>query len=922
MWACNRLEVNEIADDVPTASGMALALQAAFPATIIVRKELSSRSAEMAEEVGTASLLRFGVFELDLRTGELRKSGELVRLAPQPFRLLALLAGKPGQLVTHEELQRELWHDGTIVDYEQGLRFVVRKARAALGDHSNSPRYIETLPRRGYRFIAPVEAVAASAGLPLTSAAEQGAHPAPARPPWRHLPLQRTRLIGRKKELDDLKQLLFKPDVRLVVLTGTGGAGKTRLAAQLAEEATEKFKENIYFISLAMISDPNLVVPTIAAELGVRESAGESIIDTLKEHLRQLGRSPLLLILDNFEQVVAAAPAVANLLEDTPLLKILATSRALLNLYGEHEFVVPPLSLPDLERLPDLETLAKNPAVSLFVERAAALKPRFKLTSKNMRDVAEICTRLDGLPLAIELAAARIRILPPAAMLARLQSRLQLLTAGPRDLPRRQQALRATLDWSYDLLEPAEKKVFRRLSAFVSGFTLEAAEAVTNAGGDLDVKVFDAVASLVDKNLVLQSEQGGDEPRFRMLETVREYAAELLMMNQGEAEIHRAHAAYCLVLAEEGSAPLTGPRGHAWLDRFNMEQANFRAALEWAVRTSNVEWGFRMGIALYPYWLRHARPAEGADCLQALLNLPAGEKSGSKSQRLRAKALMALATIEIQRGKSADAESGSKEAIAIYRELGDLSGMAVAAHHLAMLQYSQGNFVEARSMLQQAIRLWQDAGDLVSAAHATVNLADTRKAEGDLAAALSLYQECLSTFRRLGNREGMASSLDRQGDIELGKGDGAAARSLYNQALGIFRELEDQRGIARTLIDLGHAACSEGDYESGQELYAEGLKLFSESGEIQEITRSVEGMALAAAAAGNPERALRLGGAAGALRKRFGIPLTPSAHTQVERGLEDARRHMVPAEAARAWMDGASMNLKAAIKYALREGPA
>jgi predicted ATPase len=686
------------------------------------------------------------------------------------------------------------------------------------------------------------------------------------------------------------------------------GAGKTRLAVQLAEEATEKFKDNVYFISLAMISDPNLVIPAIAGALSVRESSSEPIVETLKEHLRLSGRSPLLLILDNFEQVVAAAPVVANLLEATPLLKILVTSRCLLNLYGEHEFIVPPLSLPDLERLPDLETLAKNPAVSLFVERAAALKPRFKLTSNNMRDVAEICARLDGLPLAIELAAARIKLLSPAAMLARLQTRLQWLTGGPRDLPRRQQTLRATLDWSYDLLEPAEKKVFRRLSAFVSGFTMEATEAVTNAKGDLDVKVFDAVASLVDKNLVLQSEQSGDEPRFRMLETIREYAAELLATNQEEA-IHRAHAAYCLVLAEEGSAQLTGPHGHAWLDRFNMEHENFRAALDWAVRTSNVEWGLRMGVALYPYWVRHARPAEGANCLRALLSLPVAEEEGNGALGLRAKALMASATLAIERGKSADALQGLEEALAIYREVDQPSGMAVVLHHMAMVHLDQGNFAKARTLLLQAIRLWQDAGDLVSAAHATVSLADTRKAEGDLAAALSLYQEGLFMYDRQGDRKGMAWSLDRQGDIELEKGDGAAARSLYNQALEIFRELEDPRGVARALTDLGHAACNEGDYESGQELYAEGLKLFSESGEIREITRIVGGMALAAAATGRPERALRLGGAAGALRKRFGIPLTPTAHTQVERGLEDARRHMVPAEAARAWAGGADARL-------------
>ena len=751
-------------------------------------------------------------------------------------------------------------------------------------------------------------------GASLTPSASEHPH---------QLPAQRTPLIGRERETATVKQLLLRQDVRLVVLTGTGGAGKTRLAVQLAEEVKENFNGGVYFISLEMISDSNLVVPTIAGAFGVRESAGTPIIESLKEQLRLSYRLPMLLILDNFEQVADAAPTVANLLEAAPLLKILVTSRCLLRLYGEHEFVVPPLSLPDLERLPDLEILAKNPAISLFVERAAALKPGFELTPDNMHDVAEICARLDGLPLAIELAAARIKLLSTAAMLARLQSRLQWLTTGPRDLPRRQQALRATLDWSHELLEPAEKKVFRRLSTFVSGFTLEAAEAVTNATGDLDVEVFDAVASLVDKNLVLQSEQSGEEPRFRMLETIREYAAELLTTNQEEAAIHRAHAAYCLVLAEEGSTQLTGQHGHVWFDRFDLEQANYRAALDWALRTSNVEWGLRMCVALYPYWIRLARPdAAHSDYLRALLNLQVAEDAGSKSQELRANCLMAFGNGLFEQGKYADALEIHAEALAIFRGLNQPSHMAAVFHHMAVVLFAQGDFAKARSMFLEASRLWQEVGDLISAAHVTINLADISKVEGDFTAALSLSQEGLSMFNRLGNREGVAWSLDHQGDIELEKGDGAAARSLYNRALGIFRELGDQRGIARALTDLGHLACSEGDCASAEELYAKGLRLFSESGEIREIARILEGMARAAAATRRPERAVRLVGAARALRQRYGTPLTPSALSRIEQELEDARRHMTSSDAARAWMEGSRMTLKMAIDYALGEAHA
>jgi predicted ATPase/tetratricopeptide (TPR) repeat protein len=759
---------------------------------------------------------------------------------------------------------------------------------------------------------------------------EQVPEPVAAHP--HNLPTQRTPLIGRERELAAVKVLLLRQEVRLVVLTGPGGTGKTRLAIPVAEDLAEKFPGGVYFISLALISDPNLVAPTIAQALGLREAGGKPLIEELKEHLRQSHRSPTLLILDNLEQVLGAAPLVADLLEATPSAKILVTSRSLLRLYGEYEFSVPPLSLPDLERLPDVETLAQNPAVSLFVQRARALKPDFALTADNMRAVAKICAHLDGLPLAIELAAARIKLLSPTAMLARLESRLQWLTGGARDLPERQKTLRATLDWSYELLEPAEQKLFRRLSVFASGCTLEAAEAVSNAKNDLEADLLDAIASLVDKSLLLQSEQGGGEERFRMLETIREYASEQLAASGDERMTRRAHAAYCLVLAEEGGARLTGPQRQLWLNRFDLEQANLRAALDWLIRSGHAEWGLRLGTALQLYWMDHARPAEGRDYLWALLNLPVSRRAGLDeaaakasareiaANKLRAGALVALSSMGLEQGDFPFARMVLEEALAIYRELDHLPGVTMVLNHLAAVDRNQGDYAAARSRAMETIRICQEAGDLASVAHATSNLADLARAEGDYAAALSLHQECLSIFRRLGDQTSMAWSLDHQGDLALEQGDLERARSLYEQALAMFRNLADKRGIARALTDLGNLACNEEVYDKAQQLYAETLSLFSELGETRDITRVLEGIACATADAGNWERALRLAGAAGALRQSFGTPLSASAKAHLERKLEAARANLTSTAAARAWMEGSRMTPQNAVDYALADG--
>ncbi len=412
-----------------------------------------------------------------------------------------------------------------------------------------------------------------------------------------NLQTQPTPLLGREREVEQVCAQLRREGVRLLTLTGPGGTGKTRLALQGAADLLDDYKDGVFFVALAPLSDPTLVVSTIAQALGVKESGGRSVLQCLQDYLRE---KTLLLALDNFEQVAAAAPQVAGLLADAPRLNILVTSRIPLHLRGEHEFAVPPLALPDFKHLPALAALTQYAAVELFIERAQAVRPDFAVNNDNAPAVAEICVRLDGLPLAIELAAARVKLLSPQAMLVRLEEPLKLLTGGARDLSARQQTLRGAIAWSYDLLDENEKRLFRRLAVFVGGCTLEAAEAVCHGGVDLRADVFDGIASLVDKSLLRQEEAPDGEPRFFMLETIREYAQERLT-ESGE-ELQNRHAEFFLNFAEQAEIEIHGFQQLKWLDRLEVEHDNLRAALGWLTHNSKAQLGLRLAGALTDFW--------------------------------------------------------------------------------------------------------------------------------------------------------------------------------------------------------------------------------------------------------------------------------------------------------------------------------
>src|SRR5215204_2923767 len=415
-----------------------------------------------------------------------------------------------------------------------------------------------------------------------------------------NLPAQPTVLVGRERELEEVLALLRSPnDVRLLTLTGPGGTGKTRLGLQAAAELTDEFEDGVFFVALAPIAAPALVAPTIARTLGLTESGNQPPEELLKGYLRD---RQTLLVLDNFEQVLESASLLDEVLSAAPDLKILITSRTPLRLYGEHEFPVPPLPLPDPGSLPPVEHLTRYGAIRLFVERAQAVKPDFSLTEENAWAVVEICARLDGLPLAIELAAARIKLLPPQALLARLGNRLKVLTSGARNLPERQRTLRSAIEWSYGLLDESEKILFGRLGVFSSGAALEAIEAVCDARGDLPVDVFEGVSSLLDKSLLQQRDGSDGEAHFVMLETIHEFALEKLEESSNAEAIRRGHAEYFLALAEEAEPGLWGPEDATWLDRLEQEHDNMRAALSWAIKYEEAELALRLGGALRWFW--------------------------------------------------------------------------------------------------------------------------------------------------------------------------------------------------------------------------------------------------------------------------------------------------------------------------------
>jgi len=668
------------------------------------------------------------------------------------------------------------------------------------------------------------------------------------------LPAEPTRLLGRVDQLAKLRKQLLSSDVRLVTLTGTGGSGKTRLAVALARDLRSSFRDGVVFVDLSPIRDASLVVLATAHAVGLQEGGRTAIADLLTEYLRE---RHTLLVLDNIEQVLAAAPELSDLLGECPGVKMLVTSRVALRVRWEHQAFVPPLALPD-PAARDVEAIARSPAVALFVQRARAANGAFELTRENCQAVAAVCTALDGLPLALELAAARIRVLPPAVMLERLGSRLGLLRSGPRDAPGRHQSLRAAIDWSFELLNPVEQTLLRRLSVFVGGATLDAVERVCVIPAEGPSQVLDTLGALIDGSLVMALKQDGrtgQTVRFEQLETLREYGAEKQQLTAEATRIQASHAGYFLELAETAWPQLVAHDQRRWLDMLEREHDNLRAALKWFTAAGDTDGALRLAASLWRFWWLRGHLGEGQRWLEIAL-----ARAVNSAPNLRARVLEGAANLARVRGQLGHAATLAREDVALCRQVNDPAGLAQALIGAGNVAFDQSEWASANS----------------------------------------LYREALGLKRRLGEKRGVAMALHNLAEVEYRLGSDTFG-PMAEESLALFMDVGDRWGMALARNDLARVATHRGDFSRAHALYVESLGLLQELGDRWSSAECLQELAALAVTEDNPLRGASLLGLSDALRESVGGPRSTSDQVTYERLRKELRTRLGDEAFLAAW---------------------
>lgn len=763
-----------------------------------------------------------------------------------------------------------------------------------------------------------------------------------------NLPRSLSSFIGREREMAEVKRLLASPF--LLTLTGPGGCGKTRLALQVVADLVEGYADGVWLVEIAPLSDPTLVPQAVGSALHVREQPGRPIMETLSNFL---GPKTILLVLDNCEHLVTACARLAEaLLRTCPHLRILATSQELLRIPGETIFRVPSLSVPDLDGRPSLESLTRNEAVRLFIERSRAALPTFTVTDHNTPLIAQVCRRLDGIPLAIELAAARVKVLPVSQIASRLDDRFRLLTGGSRTTLPRHQTLRSTMDWSYSLLSESERKLLRQLSVFARGWTLEAAEEIC-AGSDLaQGEVLDLLGQLVDKSLVVVEDQARDA-RYRLLETVRLYAREKLLEAGEDAELRRRHGEWSLALAERAEPKLQGPDQALWLGRIEAEHANLLAALEWS-RSAHPgsDVGLRLASALWRFWWMRGYLTEGRRWLEGLLKESHGAPAASRARGLIqagrlawaqsdyaaagafseeslalsralgdtqavADALNTLGLVAWTRSDYPAARTIYEEGLVVSRELGDRRRTAVLLNNLGIVAETQGDYAVSGERHEESLHIRRAIGDRHGVAYSLGNLGRVAALEGEYTRARAYFEEGLDICRDLGDKLGTCNLMNRLGLVAYRQGDVPRAMALSEESLVLARELGDKESIADTLCTLGRLAHHRGDLERATDLVRESLAFRRDLGDRPGIAECLEQLAAIALDRKDPEQTARLLGAADAIRQSTGAPLPPADRVDHQRRLTAARTQLGADRFNDAWTGGRAMPLEQAVAQGL-----